>query len=225
MSAPPPPVCDLALRLGAREDAAPTLASFSQRGRLRQDADSRWITFRARQVTSVQLCEFTWRAAMGPLGMVRVHDALEGASGRLRARLFGLVPLASAAGPQATRGQAMRYLAELPWCPDAILHNRSIRWEVAASNHMIASVELGMITAAVDLHLDAEGRIAAISAPDRPRSIGKGFVDTPWWGRFADFRETDGRIIPFSGEVGWEIGGEKVTVWQGELTEWLPIDW
>ena len=33
-------------------------------------------------------------------------------------------------GANNNRGEALRYLAELPWNPDAILHNRSLGWAV-----------------------------------------------------------------------------------------------
>lgn len=151
---------------------------------------------------------------------MRVQDALLEGEGQLSARLLGLVPMASASGPQATRGELMRYLAELAWCPDAILHNRSIEWEVVSTTNFVATARLGPVTASVHIEVDVQSRIAGISAPARPRSVGKSFIDTPWWGRFGDFRTIEGRQIPFIGEVGWELEGERVTVWEGHLLDW-----
>jgi hypothetical protein len=43
-------------------------------------------------------------------------------------RLFGSLRLARAAGPQASKAELMRYLAELAWVPQAILHNTRLSW-------------------------------------------------------------------------------------------------
>ena len=225
MSTLPPEVRELALRLGAKETDPPVMARFTQEGRMRQDAGARWMPFRATQTTLVHATEFAWHAAMGPRGSVRVRDTLQSGVGRLSARLFGLIPLASASGSQATRGQAMRYLAELAWCPDAVFHNFDLEWEVIAPDHLRVSAPHGSPAAAVHLHLDREGRIAAISAPDRPRSVGKAFIATPWWGRFSQFQQIDGYSIPMAGEVGWTIDGTAVTVWEGRVTDWQAVAW
>ena len=48
-------------------------------------------------------------------------DAFVQGAGRLTVQLYGLITVANAAGAGIDRGEALRYLAELPWAPDAIL--------------------------------------------------------------------------------------------------------
>jgi hypothetical protein len=189
---------------------------------MRQDRQSRWMRFRANHSMCVTKCRFDWRARFGPAGLIRVRDALLDGEGILTARLFGLVPVAQASGPEATRGELMRYLAELAWCPDAILHNRTIGWTIVSQTEIVATAQLGETVGSVRLALDDEGRIESISAPDRPRSTGREFIPTPWWGRFSDYRSHAGRQIPFRGEVGWEVEGKRVAVWEGRLVDWAP---
>lgn len=225
-AAPPPlaaPIRDLAIRLGAEPKSPPARVSLSQQGRMRQNEHSRWMRFRANHSMSVTQCSFDWRASFGPAGLIRVRDALLDGEGILTARLFGFLPVAQASGPEATKGELMRYLAELSWCPDAILHNRAIGWTVVSQAEIVATAQLGETVASVWLALDREGRIESISAPDRPRSRGKEFIPTSWWGRFSDYRSHAGRQIPFRGEVGWEGEGERVTVWEGEVLDWTLV--
>lgn len=187
---------------------------------MRQDGSSRWMRFAARQWIDAAGPQFDWTARCGPAGLIRVRDALLDGEGRVDVRLLGIVPVARASGAAVTRGEVMRYLAELPWCPDAILRNRQIAWEVEGGDRLTASLRLGEIEGRVLLELDGEGRVGAISAPDRPRSTKRGIVETPWWGRFSDYRRIDGRQVPFRGEVGWEEDGRRFTVWEGRIIEW-----
>ena len=84
-----------------------------------------WRPFIAEQVISVHEPGFVWLARMqaAPLLYAHILDCYVGGEGLLEVRLFGSLRLARAAGPQASRGELMRYLAELAWAPHAMLHN------------------------------------------------------------------------------------------------------
>lgn len=82
---------------------------------MRNDARSAWMSFTARQTISLTGCDFEWRAKTGPLLLVSVLDRLKDGEGSLEVKALGFVPIARVAGtPEVTRGQTMRYLAELP---------------------------------------------------------------------------------------------------------------
>jgi hypothetical protein len=217
----PAAACALADRLGANPQLGPAVVHLSQTGRMRQGPDASWMWFRAKQSISTVECQFDWRARIGPGGLVRVRDALIEGEGRLDAKLLGIVPLAHAGGtPEAKRGELMRYLAELPWAPDAILHNPGLRWREEAVDRLVVSIDAGEGAASVTLGLDGDGRIASTYAPDRPRAVGHAFVPTPWQGRFFDYRLHEGRWLPFRGEVGWLLHGANVVCWEGLITNW-----
>jgi hypothetical protein len=50
-------------------------------------------------------------------------DRYASGEGTLEGRLFRLVPVMRASGPELSVGEAMRYLAELPWVPYGMLAN------------------------------------------------------------------------------------------------------
>lgn len=187
---------------------------------MRNDGGSGWMSFTARQTIALTECAFKWRARTGPLGLVSVRDSFENGRGRLNVSALGFIPIARAAGSQdVTRGELMRYLAELAWAPAAILLNRQLRWRVIDDRRLIVSAEAGGARAEVELTLDGEGRIESAFAPDRPRAIEDGFVPAPWRGRFSDYRQVGTAWIPFAGEVGW-VGDPDEIVWQGRIESW-----
>lgn len=188
---------------------------------MRDGAGDRWASFRAEQSISLSRPAFRWIAKTGPLGLITVVDALRSGEPHLEARALGVMTLARPpVTPALTKGELMRYLAELPWAPDALLHNRALSWQVLDPACLRVSAAFGSGSAAVDLHLGDDGLVAAVSAPDRPRMEGDRMVERPWWGRFHDYRSHAGRRLPFRAEVGWRVQGEEVAVWRGLLTAW-----
>lgn len=206
-------------RIGIGDDTHATEVQLRQRGQMRQDEASRWAGFSASQVISLEACAFRWQAQTGPLGAVRVVDAFDGAHAALDVTLLGVARIARLTpSPQLNRGELQRYLAELPWAPDAIARNRALRWRVAEGGALC--VEAGADGAEMRFALNDEGLIAEAFAPARPRAVGASFVETPWRGRFLEYRRHEGRLLPFAAEVAWLGAGRAETVWRGRLVGW-----
>ena len=175
-----------------------------------------WRPFTARQSITTSRCSFEWRARTGIGGWLTVTDALIGNEGQLRVSAFSLVPLMrSTPSAQLTRGELLRYLAELPFAPDAMLFNSGLVWRSMSEGRISVGAELGRISAEVFFELDSAGRIATVYAPDRPRAVGRTFVGTPWQGSFSDYRMHEGRQLPFFAEVAWILDGMRVVCWRG----------
>ena len=117
----------------------------------------------------------------------------------------------------------MRYLAELPWAPDAILSNPQLSWRVENAEQLVVSANIDAISAKISLHLDSRGLVDRIFAPDRPRSVGKLFVPTPWTGRFFEYKHHAGRLLPFRGEVAWVADDVEELCWEGEILSWSTL--
>jgi len=159
---------------------------------------------------------FEWHAVTGPSGLISVIDAFHDDQPKLEVRLFRRLRIAGVnGGVAAAKGEIMRYLAELAWAPDAILHNHMLAWTVGGDCTLRASAGHGSALGAVEFRLDNDGRIGSVFAPDRPRKEASGFVEHPWQGRFFDYRQHEGRWLPFGGEVGWILDGQEFVVWRG----------
>lgn len=218
----PREVHELAARLGGTRGASLSSVTLTQRGTMRDLPASREMRFRAAQTIDLRRPEFEWRASTGPFGCISVLDALrDGSEADLEVRAFGLLRIASVkGGAAAAKGEVMRYLAELAWAPDAILRNPSLAWTVVDSRTLRVSAGQDQARGEVELRLDENGRITRVLAEDRPRKEASGFVERPWRGRFFDYREHQGRWLPFAGEVGWVLDGQTFTAWHGMLLSW-----
>lgn len=212
---------DLAMRLGADQSRTSPAVQLRQTGRMKQVGTSRWMDFRAKQTTSNARCAFDWRARTGPLGMVFVRDALTEAGGRCDARVLGFIPVARVTTSTAlTRGELMRYLAELAWAPDAILLNDALHWRPEGPDKLFVAAGSGDTAAEIMFSLDGQGRIREAFAPDRPRAIKRSILPTPWRGRFSDYRRHRGMWLPFAGAVAWIFDDVEDVCWHCALTHW-----
>lgn len=188
---------------------------------MRQSAAAHWQAFSATQTITVDRCGFDWRARSGPGGIISVQDSLVDGIGRLKVRALGIIPIAKVAPSDVlSRGELIRYLAEIAWVPDAILRNGELRWREEGSDRILVGAGSNATAAEVTLTLNADGRIAEAVSPDRGALSYGVSVPTPWRGRFSDYRLHDGRWLPFAGEVAWGEGNAAWTYWQGRLCRW-----
>ena len=197
----------------------PGIVRITQTGEM-QLKPGRWLPFEATQEAQVGRVEFAWRArfALAPLIGVRVNDWFREGEGSLEGRLFGVIPVARATGPETARSEAMRYLAELPWFPPAILGNDDLAWRELDHASVEVATEVGSSEAAVTLRFDEAGDIVAAFAPDRPRQEAKAFADRPWTGSFADYRELGGVRVPTRAEVSWELPNGPFAYFRAQVT-------
>lgn len=214
---------DLAIRLGATPGLERTRVHLTQVGRMRQDAASKWMAFRADQTIATRTCAFDWHARSGPAGLVRIRDSLAGAEGHLRVTVLGVPIARMPASVALTRGQLMRYLAEIPWAPDAILLNRALDWRVLGADRLVVGAGPAEARVEVELTLDREGRVSEAYAPDRPRAVHGGTRPTPWRGRFSNYGLHDGMLLPFQGAVEWIVDGVEEVAWEGRLGNWHAL--
>lgn len=218
-------VSDLALSLGADPGCAFDTVGFSQRGSMRISLKSRlWLPFTARQTMSVRSCAFVWNARFLPLGYMTVTDALEYGAGRLDVTALGMIPVARSKPSMAlARGELIRYLAELPLAPDAILHNRDLDWrEIDASTIAVTSGS-GDAACEVVLGLGPDRRFISAFCADRAASTTPPFAPMAWRGCFSDYRKVNRRWIPSAAHVAWVIDGREERYWQGQIQNWQPL--
>lgn len=180
---------------------------FTQTADLIREAGAPWLPFVATQEMATTKAGFLWvaRQGRGWVPKVKVLDAYAPDTGGILAvRLFGALPIGTLRGPDVDRAEAMRYLAELPWCPDGILSNTDIRW----------SEERGRVAAVIDTNggearvvftFDDSGDIVGVDAKDRPAVQPDGstaYLD--WRGSFAGYAKIGPRRVPTEVEVGYD---------------------
>lgn len=215
----PPQLVALAARLGARSNHPTQTVDLRQTGTMWFKPGGTPLAFTARQIIGTVASGFVWRADIGPLGAIKVVDSLVAGRGYLEARLFGVLRVAQIDDTAAiNEGEALRYLAELPLNPDAILFNHALDWLLDHPDRIKVAVGKGASRAEVAFDLDEAGLISAAHAKSRAfDSSGKRY---PWHGRFWDYQERSGRLVPMQAEVAWDIEGKAFTYWRGTMTRW-----
>ncbi len=208
-------------QLGGADRKAPRLIRLRQRCEMRFQPGQSWHDLEAESVMSPLTPGFVWQAKLkvGPLALVSVIDAYVEGIGLMEARLLSLLPMARSRGGEANRGELMRYLAELPWAPDAILHNPELAWHQFGEDCVEVSAPCPGGPARVRLYFD-KGDIVRAEAADRPRAVDGGVENTPWQARLWDYREIAGRRIPCRAEVAWILKDGPFVYWRGEVTDY-----
>lgn len=178
-----------------------------------------WMPFTASQTFTTDPPGFVWSARMRmlPLVDVYVRDAYVEGRGSMQAAVLGAVPVVNARGePGLDSGALLRYLAESPWLPTALLPGERLSWTAIDASHARATLRDGETEVSAVFEFTPAGDIAGVTA-DRAMSVDGGFVIVPWHGRFWQHGVRDGMRIPLRGEVSWLLDGAWRPYWRGEI--------
>jgi hypothetical protein len=186
--------------------------------------DGRCRRFTATELFAVDRVAFIWKARfplVGPLAM-KVVDGFADSRGQLAVRLLGLT-IQRLRGPETTFGEALRYLAELPWAPGAFAYNRELKCRQLDQRTVEVATHHGPARPSVITEFDAEGDIVRTSAR-RPRLDGKTWVITPWAGEFSDYKQLGGVRLPTSAVAYGELPTGRYVYWRGTVTSVELLD-
>ena len=187
-----------------------------------EGTENNWKPFTSEQVVVARRPGFDWngRVAMMPGLPVHVHDAYVAGEGVLHASVLGLFTVADMRGRgEVAEGELMRFFAEAAWYPTALLPSQGVRWEAVDDRSARATLEEGDISLTMLFTFDERGLIEAVSAEERGRAVGDRIVPTPWRGRFWNYEERGGMLVPMSGEVAWLPPEGEKPYWRGHITE------
>lgn len=213
-----------AMRAGASPEALPHHVRLKQVAEIQMTEESAWLPLEAEQLIAVGEPGFLWEAAqrMGPVTKFQVVDSFVGGEGRLRVDLLGALRVVDAAGSDMDRSEAMRYLAELPWAPDAMLGNPDLHWRALTADRVEVALDMPGGKAAVTFRFDPRGDIVEVVARDRP-ALGPGgeTVLRDWRCILSAYGEVGGRRLPLRGEAGYVVDGVYTPYWRGSIEAWI----
>jgi hypothetical protein len=187
-----------------------------------EGAEDNWNPFTSEQVVVAQRPGFDWngRVAMMPGLPVRVHDAYVAGEGVLHASVLGLFTVADMSSTDdVAEGELMRFFAETAWYPTALLPSQGLRWEDASDHSAYATLTEGDDTIRMLFTFDEQGLIDTVDAEARGRAVGDRIVPTPWQGRFWNYRERGGMLVPIDGEVVWVPPEGEKPYFRGHIIE------
>jgi hypothetical protein len=186
------------------------------------ETTDRWKPFVSDQLVVTRRPGFDWNGtvAMMPGLPVRVHDAYAAGEGVLHARVLGLFTVVDVRGTgDVAEGELMRFFAEAAWYPTALLPSQGVRWEPADDRSAYATLEEGDTSITMLFTFNERGLIDAVRAEERGRMVGGRTVPTPWQGRFWNYDERAGMLVPLDGEVAWLPPEGEKPYWRGHIAE------
>ena len=203
------------------------LLRIAQRGTLRTDAQSeRWMPFTAEQLVAPAAVGFLWDAhvTLNPLVHVRVRDAFMEGRGSGHASLLSAFTVSSDAGtPEMNSGSLHRFLAEAVWYPTALLPGPHLRWSPLDANRAVAELTVHGVSVSLEFRFADTGEVTGIYTPARWGTFPGGYAQRGWEGHFRNYRTLGGIRVPTEAEVGWYDDHAWQPVWQGTITEFIPL--
>lgn len=133
-------------------------ARFRMRGSIR--LGKLWIPFRARQILA-PLHGFMWAAKAG--GVIVGSDRYMDGKGAMDWKLFGLVRVVYAEGPDVSRSSAGRAGGEAVWVPTALLPRFGVTWSATDARHITASYRVDETELELHYTLADEARVRSIA--------------------------------------------------------------
>ena len=223
LSTLPAVVVAFAERNGGRVGAAPVVIA-EQQAEMRLAPDQAFFPLVATQRFGTRRPDFVWhsRATMLVVVPVEMVDGYVAGNGLLDARIASSISVAHGDGEVADRGEALRFLAELPFNPDAIVNAPMLMWSQLDASHVAVSMPVGDGEVTVILSFDAAGDVTGIEA-QRPRMVGDSVVVSRWVGRLSDYAQIGAYRLPRRGEILWDLPEGEFVYWRGGMTSLTPL--
>jgi hypothetical protein len=165
-----------------------------------------WKPFTSKQRVVTRRPGFLWDAQVSMLpGMkVRVVDSYIAGKGLLRAAMLGLFTVADVSGGgEVARGEFMRFFAEAPWYPTALLPSQGVQWQAVDGAAAHATLVDGPLTLTLLFRFNDAGLIDSVRAEARGGTVGKEVVMMPCECGLSNYQVRSGMTVPITGEAAW----------------------
>ena len=136
-----------------------------------------------------------------------VDKYLEG-RGTFQIKIMSIFTIADdPTGKELDESELMRWLAEAPLFPTALLPSSYLHWEPVDSDSAKAIIDYGRTRVEALFHFDKKGEIVQMNA-DRYRAVDNSFVKEKWLGHYSNYAVTKNILVPWDIEVSWnsEVG-------------------
>ena len=194
-------------------------------------AAEQWKPFTSMQriVTARAGCGsgFMWDAQISMLPGIKVHvvDSYIAGKGLVQAAMLGLFTVADmGGGGEMARGEFMRFFAETPWYPTALLPSQGVQWAAVDGTSANATIVDGSVTLTLLFHFSDAGLIESVRAEARGGMVGKKMVMRLWECRLSNYQVRDGMTVPISGEAAWVRPDGRKTYFRGTVTA-MTYEW
>lgn len=170
---------------------------------------------------------FMWDAKIAMLPGIKVHvvDSYIAGEGLVQAAMLGLFTVADmSGGGEMAHGEFMRFFAETPWYPTALLPSQGVQWAAVDGRSAKATIVDGPVTLTLLFHFNDASLIDSVRAEARGGIVGKEMVMRPWECGLSNYQVHDGMTVPLSGTAAWVLPGGLKTYFRGAVKT-LTYEW
>ncbi len=180
-------------------------ADLDMRGELK--LNERWLRLRAHEVLTPH-DGLMWRARVA--GVISGSDHCLDDHGAMDWKLFGLIPVVHADGPDVARSSAGRAAGEAVWVPTSLLPRFGVQWEASSDHDLTARFPIAQQDVTLDLRIDDAGVVewARLDRWGDPDESGE-FGFHPFGFQTTETRAVGPFRIPAVGSAGWFHGSDR----------------
>lgn len=207
------------------KDGAPIInhAFVSQLGGFRARPEMKeWSKMEAEQYFSSRPRAFVWAStiSMEPGLSISVCDSYIGGKGEIKGKILKLFTLINAKNQrELNEGALQRYLAEAVWFPTALLPSQGVTWTALDDHSANATITDSGISTSLEFEFNEKGEIISAYTPSRYKEVSGKYEATPWKGRYSNYINVNGYLVPQQGEVEWHLKDKIYPYWKARLRE------
>jgi len=192
-----------------------------QSGRMKTKPGGRWMNVGAEQYISTDPPGFLWKADVKVFPMVHLagRDKYQNGKGHMLIKMFSIIPVVKAEGPEIDQGAMLRYMAEMVWYPSFAVSDY-IRWESVDSLSARATMNYAGMSVTGLFRFNAHGDFIGFEA-DRYFQRKGGATLERWVVSVREncYREFGGIRVPMNLSVSWRLSSGEFTWFELKIEE------
>ncbi|WP_317133065.1 DUF6544 family protein [Adhaeribacter soli] len=186
-------------------------ARLQHTGFFKTDLEKDWIAIAGEQYFTSRNPGFIWQ---GKTSMFTAIDKFVNGSGNLNVKLFSVYKMVDAKGEKYDQGELLRWLGESAWFPTNLLPTENLRWEAVDDQTANLHYQYQNLHLQYKVRFNAAGEL--VSCETR-RYMGDKSLES-WIGRFSNYQEINGMLLPTRVEGAWILKGEEKPYARFEVT-------
>jgi hypothetical protein len=177
-------------------------------GRIRSGPGSAWMPFTGEQLNTYGVRPrrvFIMDATRSGLPVTVLHSFKQ-STATMRVKLFSILTVVDAYGPEMDRGETVTLFNDLVVLAPAAIVDAPVRWTAVDALHVQGTFTDGDQSVSAELTFDTEHDLVDFVSQDRLRasSDGKSFERQGWSTPLTRHRDLDGRRVLVAGQGRWQ---------------------
>ncbi|MFN8632657.1 MAG: DUF6544 family protein [Chloroflexota bacterium] len=179
-------------------------------GEMRLGAHAPWLPFEARELLAPP-DGFVWEARVGNWGLSFAGaDSYLHGEGRTRFRLWSLLPLVDASGPDVSRSARGRLAGEMIWNPASLLPQWGVTWSTIDASTVCATIVVDGEAIPLGLRVREDGRLLSVRLARWGNLTADGrYRPIPFGADVLDEQTFGGYTVPSRLAVRWWCGTDR----------------